>query len=81
MRECDDYYPSIFVQNKFNFKVVDIDIDDGQCEKFNSSYFQSEDSDTGCNETDENDETDLDEEIRRSKFGCSGHVFNNCVKC
>ena len=85
----EDCYPNIIAKKNFSFKIVDIDIEDlcesgnngmipnYSCEKFNDKICNFSDIDNDENDvSDENYETDLEEEIRKSKFGTSGLWVN-----
>ena len=66
MNETNDCYPSAF---KLSLRVVDIDIDDVnkvKCDSINSS------GDDFMSIEDDKDDTDMEEEIWRSRYGYSG---------
>ena len=79
MNESDDCYPSLIAQNKLSFKVVDINIEENdnnnnmEHEYKNELYSSDDNHESGDdNIYSDKDETDLEEEIRISKYGKSG---------
>ena len=86
MNESNDCYPSLIAQNKLSFKVVDINIEENDnnnnLELYgdrDATFYKNElySSDDNHESGDDNiysdkDETDLEEEIRISKYGKSG---------
>ena len=80
MNESNDCYPSVFTLK--NFKLVDINIEDCCLSEQNSDISvihnnsDSSDEDIRIHEDSDKDETDLEDEIRRSKYGDSGLTKN-----
>ena len=86
MNESDDCYPSLIAQNKLSFKVVDINIEendnnnnlelygDGDTTFYKNDLYSSDDNHESGDDNiySDKDETDLEEEIRVSKYGKSG---------
>ena len=86
MNESDDCYPSLIAQNKLSFKVVDINIEendnnnnlelygDGDTTFYKNDLYSSDDNHESGDDNiySDKDETDLEEEIRISKYGKSG---------
>ena len=86
MNESGDCYPSLIAQNKLSFKVVDINIEendnnnnlelygDGDTTFYKNDLYSSDDNhESGDDDIySDKDETDLEEEIRISKYGKSG---------
>lgn len=69
MNESNDCYPSAF---KLVVRVVDIDIEDANINHSDDFISSSEDIMSIDNNRDERDDTDMEEEIWRSKYGYSG---------
>ena len=86
MNESDDCYPSLIAQNKLSFKVVDINIEEidnnknlelycnGDATFYKNDLYSSDDNHESGDDNiySDKDETDLEEEIRISKYGKSG---------
>ena len=86
MNESGDCYPSLIAQNKLSFKVVDINIEendnnnnlelygDGDTTFYKNDLYSSDDNHESGDDNiySDKDETDLEEEIRISKYGKSG---------
>ena len=86
MNESGDCYPSLIAQNKLSFKVVDINIEendnnnnlelygDGDTTFYKNDLYSSDDNHESGDDNiySDKDETDLEEEIRVSKYGKSG---------
>ena len=87
MNESNDCYPSLIAQKKLSFKVVDINIEendnnnnmeheycDGDATFYKNELYSSDDNhESGDDDIySDKDETDLEEEIRISKYGKSG---------
>ena len=90
MNESGDCYPSLIAQNKLSFKVVDINIEesdnnknmeheycDGDATFYKNDLYSSDDNHESGDDNiySDKDETDLEEEIRVSKYGKSGLFY------